>query len=198
MMKSEVFEKLSSGLEKYTGYTFQVAFLHRARRAHFKIEEIPLQFIDRVHGKSKFASFDYIKNVLLYVFNNSMLIKYLIIGVIGFTLQTLISTLLVSLHIFPGLAVTIGSFFAITANFMGNNFWTFSHKKITGLPDLAKKFIHFTFTSVGAVIIQTIVVSVGVLIVGKQAWFELMIFAIVFLVIPYNYFIYNRFIWKSK
>lgn len=197
LMRVPVFNKISPGLEKYSGYTFQIASLHRLKVARFKVAEVPLQFIDRVHGRSKIAPSDYIKNVLIYVLNHSTFLKYLVIGVVGFTLQTLISKLLVVVGLFPGLAVVVGSLFAIVSNFLGNNLWTFSHKKITGIRELFRKFTHFLATSIGAVVIQGIVVSVGVIIFGPAAWFWLMIFAIAFLVIPYNYFIYNRFIWKS-
>lgn len=198
MLKAEIFTKVKTGLNKYSGYTFQIAFLHRAIKAGYKINEVPLQFIDRIHGKSKIAPVDYIKNVLIYVLNHSTFLKYLVIGTIGFTLQALISKGLVMLKIFPGLAVTIGALLAIIANYLGNNLWTFSHKKISGWSKLLTKFIYFLFTSFGAVVIQGVVVTVGVLIIGEAAWFWLMVFAIVFLVIPYNYFIYNRFIWKKN
>mgnify|MGYP001585330868 FL=1 len=90
-----------------------------------------------------------------------------------------------------------GAFLAIIANFWGNNLWTFAHKRIRGWEKLLRKFTHFLATSIGAVIIQAVVVSGGVLVFGDAAWFVLMVFAIVFLVIPYNYFIYHRFIWKA-
>lgn len=198
LMDVAIYKKVGAGLEKYSGYTFQVASLHRLLLANFKVAEVPLQFIDRVHGRSKIAPSDYIKNLLLYILNNSTFLKYVIIGIIGFSVQTIISKLLVKIYVFPGVAVTVGSFFAIVTNFWGNNLWTFGHKRIRGLAKLVQKFAHFLVTSIGAVIIQGVTVSIGVTIFGKEAWFWLMVFAIVFLVIPYNYFIYNRFIWKSN
>ncbi len=198
MYRREVFEKVYRGLEKYSGYTFQVAFLNKVILEGFKVGEVPLQFADRVHGRSKIAPLSYIKNLLLYILDNSTFIKYLIIGTIGFTVQTLVAKLFVTLRLFEGLAVGIGSFMAIVTNFLGNNLWTFSHSRIRGQKNILKKFIHFCVTSIGAVIIQVVVVSIGVFIWGKDAWFILMILAIIFLVIPYNYFIYNKFIWKTR
>ncbi len=197
IMRAGVFERVYQGLTKYSGYTFQIAFLHRVKQAGFKVSEIPLVFVDRVAGRSKFPAFEYIQNVVLYVLNNSTVFKYLVVGVVGFSIQTIAAKLLVLIGIFPGLAVGIGAFFAIIANFLGNNLWTFSHKKLTGLWVLLRKFVHFLTTSIGALIIQITVVSGGVLVFGHDAWFILMIFAIGFLVIPYNYFIYNKFIWKT-
>ncbi len=197
LMRSEVFQKISDGLEKYSGYTFQIASLHRLKTAGYKVAEVPLQFIDRIHGRSKIPFISYITNVLFYVLNNSTFLKYVIIGIVGFSVQAVLSQILVKVNVFPGLAVGIGSFFAIVTNFIGNNYWTFSHKKITGLMKMLQKFGHFLATSIGAVIIQGIVVSIGVLLLGNWAWFWLMVFAIIFVVIPYNYFIYNKFIWKK-
>ncbi len=193
-----VVEKVQDGLEKYSGYTFQVAFLFKTLQMGFKTAEVPLQFIDRTRGKSKIAPFDYIRKLLMYILSNSPFIKYLIIGVMGFSLQALISHILVTLHFFPGIAVVVGSLVAIVANFLGNNFWTFSHNKIQGLANVIIKFIHFLGTSIGAVILQFIVVSIGVYFYGQESWFLFMVFAIIFLVIPYNFFIYNRFIWRKK
>lgn len=196
MMKTEVYKAVSDGLSQFSGYTFQVAFLHRVKMKGFKIAEVPLQFVDRIHGRSKIAPYDYIKNVLIYVLNNSTFLKYLVIGVVGFLVQTIISKFLITFNFFAGIAVAIGSFFAIVTNFIGNNTWTFSHKKIKKLNTLMKKFSHFIITSMGALVIQVVVVSIGVLYTNIS-WFWLMVFAIVFLVIPYNYFIYNKFIWKT-
>ena len=198
MYKREVFESVQTGLDKYSGYTFQVAFLHKALLRGYKAGEVPLQFADRVYGRSKIAPFDYIKNLLLYILNNSTLLKYVVIGGVGFTVQTVLSKIFVMVGLFPGLAVLVGSFGAIVTNFFGNNFWTFSHKKIIGFNNYIKKFLHFCFTSIGALVIQVVVVSIGVFFLGKNAWFLLMVLAIIFLVIPYNYFIYNRFIWKGE
>ena len=198
MYTREVFEKVQSGLEKYSGYTFQVAFLHRVKMFGFTIAEVPLKFIDRTRGKSKIAPSEYIKNLLLYVVGNSTFIKYLIIGVVGFLVQSLVSKMFIAFGLFPGLAVSVGAFLAIICNFLGNNLWTFSHRRIQGTIELFNKFIHFLITSFGAVVIQGVVVGVGVVLLGQNSWFNLMVFAIVFLVIPYNYFIYDRYIWKSR
>lgn len=210
-IRSKVFNKVHRGLNKYAGYTFQVAFLNRANMEGFTIVEVPLQFIDRKYGNSKIVPFEYIKNVLWYVFHHSILLKYLVVGVIGFIVQTLVAKGLIEFRpiinrishfsfvdeSFAGVAVGIGAFCAIVANFFGNNLWTFSHKRLSGIRTLFRKFTHFLATSVGAVVIQVVVVGIGVKFFGEDAWFILMIFAIGFLVIPYNFFVYNRFIWKT-
>ena len=198
MYRRQVFEKVKDGMEKYSGYTYQVAFLNRVHEAGFKIAEVPLHFIDRVHGKSKIAPFDYIKNVLLYVINNSKFIKYLITGIIGFVIQTGVSKILIYKHIFAGIAVGMGAFLAICANFLGNNYWTFGENQIRGKRQVLWKFSHFLTTSIIAVLIQIVVVSLGVWLFGEQFWFVFMVAALAFLVIPFNYFVYSKVIWKKR
>ncbi len=198
MYRADIFNKVRAGMEKFSGYTYQVAFLNRAHEAGYKIGEVPLHFSDRMHGKSKIAPLDYIVSVLLYVFEQSRFIKYLIIGGFGFLLQTGVSKLLINWKLFAGVAVGIGAFLAICANFLGNNYWTFSANKIQGKKKMAVKFIHFLVTSLIAVMIQVIVVSSGSWLLGEEYWFWYMVFALAFLVIPLNYFVYSKIIWKKN
>ena len=116
IMRTEVFNHVHQGLNKYSGYTFQIAFLHRVKQAGFRVSEIPLVFVDRVAGRSKFPAFEYIQNVVLYTLCNSTPFKYLVVGVVGFSIQTIAAKLLVLIGIFPGLAVGIGAFFSIISN----------------------------------------------------------------------------------
>ncbi len=196
-VKGEVFRKVHEGLEKFTGYTFQVAFLDRAQKAGFKVAEVPINFTDRKFGHSKIAPFDYIKNVLLYVFNNSTFIKYVMVGILGFTINALALEIFYRLGLNPGLAASLGAELAIISNFYWNNVWTFAHKKITEFSRLLAKFAQFNFTSLGAIIIQGVVVGIGTYFLGDQTRFFFFTFAVIFLIIPYNFFVYNRFIWKT-
>ena len=196
-IKKEVFQKVNSNLGKFSGYTFQVAFLHRAQRVGFTITEVPINFTDRRFGHSKIAPFDYIKNVLLYVAANSTFLKYVIVGIIGFTINAIALEAFYRLGISPGLAAALGAEFAIISNFNLNNIWTFAHRKITATSRFIPKFIQFNFTSLGAVIIQGVVVGLGTWLFGDETRFFFFTFAVIFLIIPYNFFVYNRYIWKT-
>lgn len=196
-VKREVFNTVDDQLEKYSGYTFQIAFLHRVLQKGFKVAEIPLNFTDRKWGKSKFIPTDYIINSLLYIFHNSSFIKFVIVGSIGFIIQTIISKILITVHFHPGIAVVFGAEAAIISNFFFNQFWTFSYKKITGRKKLFTKFISFNGTSVGAIAIQGIAVTLGTGVFGEKYWFIIMVISIIFLVIPYSYYIYHNIIWKD-
>src|SRR3989344_3370234 len=71
----------------YSGYVFQVAILDFAVKNKAHIQQIPINFQDRMHGKSKINSFQYIVQTFLYVLTNSPFIKFVIVGLIGFAID---------------------------------------------------------------------------------------------------------------
>ncbi|SRR3989344_2401676 len=197
-MKSYVFKAIEPNLEKYTGYTFQIASLHRVIQNGFKVTEIPIHFVDRKYGESKFEVFDYAPNVIKYVFLNSSFIKFCFVGFSGFLINLLGLEIFYRLGLRPYLATAIGAEFAIISNFILNNFWSFSHKKIENKNSVFSKFLQFNTVAVGAIIIQSAVVGVGTSSLGDDLRLFFLVLAVFFFVIPYSYFMYNRFIWKDK
>lgn len=98
---------------------------------------------------------------------------------------------------------------AIICNFSLNNFWSFRHKKIGGgLFTYVKKFLTFNLVSSGAIIIQGVGITITLKIFGDKtvhfaqfglsSWILYKILLIGFIVIPYSYILYNKFIWKEK
>ena len=87
---------------------------------------------------------------------------------------------------------------AIINNFALNNIWTFKSDEIKGVVNIIKKFLQFNLTSVGALIIQTVLGTLGVYILGGEYRQLLLPFIVLFAVLPYNYFMYTRVIWKKK
>ncbi len=199
-----ILEKVHLSKMKNAGFSFQLHILYELSKTGAKFCEVPVTFKERVFGKSKIGLnkyylrdiLEYIKSSLLIRFDRSRIFsKYILVGSVGFLLQTSISKLIIIKSINPGIAVSFGAEAAIISNFILDNFWTFSHKKITGL-NLLTKFIQFNLVSVGAILIQGIAVGLGTYFYGGQTWFMFMVLSIIFLVIPYSYFIYNRFIWN--
>jgi dolichol-phosphate mannosyltransferase len=87
---------------------------------------------------------------------------------------------------------------AIINNFIFNNIWTFKEVKITKPLMLVRKFLEFNLTSIGAIIIQFIVIGIMVVILGdtrlvRQAG----ILVAMPMVLAFNYTMYNVFIWKT-
>jgi dolichol-phosphate mannosyltransferase len=185
-------------LKNYNGYVFQIALLDKAVKHHVKIAEVPIQFKERASGKSKISAFRYIYDILTYIFFHSSFVKFGIVGFIGFAIN------LAGLEIFyrfgftPAIAAAIGAEISIVSNFLFNNFWSFSHKKIPHKTHYLPKFVHFNALSLGSIVIQFIVVGLGTSIFGNHTRILFLLISVVFFIMPYSYFMYNRFIWKGK
>ncbi len=201
-----VLEKVPLVKMRNAGFSFQLHILYELSKTGAKFTEVPVIFKERLYGKSKIGFnryyvrdiVEYVRSAFIIRFERSTsFFRYLIVGAIGFMLQTLSSKIIIGFSINPGVAVSLGAELAIMSNFILNNFWTFSHKKITEEKKIPK-FIQFNLVSAGAILIQGIVVGIGTYIFGVSTWFIFMVFSIIFLVIPYSYFVYNRFIWKTQ
>ncbi len=89
---------------------------------------------------------------------------------------------------------------AIISNYTLNNIWTFKEKKIIKLSKIISKFLQFNLTSSGAIIIQFIIIGFATIIFGDTKLVRLLflIIAVAFFIVPYNWFMYNAVIWKTK
>jgi len=90
---------------------------------------------------------------------------------------------------------------AIFFNFMLNNFWSFKDKKIIGgFFAYLIKFITFNLVSSGSIIIQGVGLTLALKFIGDNngSWIIYKILIITFIIIPYSYILYNKFIWKKK
>ncbi len=187
-------------LENYTGYVFQVALIDNALKMGARISEIPVNFVDRKEGVSKINSGQYTLETLWYIFRHSSFIKFFIVGGIGFIIDFGISFIFIEIvHTAVWLGTLLSTETAIISNFLLNNFWSFSHKKIQrGEGNYVWNFIKFNVVSSGSILIQTIGVSVASSIFGRDFWYIYKIIIIAFVIIPYSYIFYNKFIWKDK
>ncbi len=187
-------------IKNYSGYVFQIAMLDYAIKKEAKLAEIPNNFIDRKYGISKIFVSQYIFQIFFYLFTHSSFIKFVIVGLIGFAIDFGISYLMIErLHQAIWLATLLSTETAITSNFLINNFWSFAHKKIEGGPlSYLFNFLKFNLVSSGSIAIQTLGVSILVNVFGRKLWYLYKILIIVFIIIPYSYILYNKFIWKKK
>ena len=187
-------------VKNYSGYVFQIALLDQAIKKNAKIDEVPINFIDRKYGKSKIIFTQYIFQILLYIFNYSSFIKFVIVGLIGFAIDFGISYFMIEkIHQAVWLTTLLSTETAIISNFFLNNFWSFSHKKLDNKPTLLLfNFFKFNLISSGSIAIQTLGISILVNVFGRKFWYLYKILIIVFVIIPYSYILYNKFIWKKK
>ncbi len=209
--------------ERFSGYTFQIGFLHKAVRKGFKVAEVPFHFVDRTIGKSKLGA-EYIKNTLLYILKvrfqeiiELRVFKFAVVGGIGFSINTiglflfsrlpLVASFSLALHkLLPygfvnvsGVSSSMGAECAIVSNFILNNVWTFKDKKLTSPLQIVPKFLQFNLASFGAVFIQFVVVGIGTSLTGQNSISKLMWLVIATGIgMVVNYTVYNKIIWKSK
>lgn len=201
--QKKYYEKLHMQMGKYRGYVFQIAFLYKAILAGATTAEVPIRFTDRKFGHSKIAPSEYIREVLLFVFRQRVkraiygpFLKFCVVGGIGFTINTVLLELLVTLGYHPSVGSAIGAEFAIMSNFLLNNAWTFKSNKVTGWK-LVHKFIQFNTASLGAILLQAGTVAVGTMFFGLASYRFFYIFGVGFGLI-WNYTMYSRVIWKKQ
>lgn len=201
--------------ERFSGYTFQIGFLHKAVRKNFTIVEIPFRFVDRTEGESKLGS-EYIKNTLIYIGKVRMLeilqsrfFKFAMVGGMGAAIQ------LGSLQFFWRNVITNFdlAFFlaietAILSNFILNNLWTFKDRQLT-VAQAPLKFLQFNLASGGSIVIQQIIGSGGKFLFGLPIILALPaygisvdagpLYAVIGILVGmfWNYFAYNFFIWNK-
>lgn len=199
--------------DRFSGYTFQIGFLHKAIRKKFRIKEVPIHFVDRTVGSSKLGP-DYIKNALLYILSArvkevaaSRVFKFAIVGGSGALVQ------LASLQLFRKafsyeLAFILAIELAIISNFIWSNTWTFADRHLK-LIEIPKKFLQFNLASFGSILIQTTIAFLGKRFIGLLPLFVIpvvhlsvdtgLVFAMVGILIGmgWNYFAYSRIVWKT-
>ena len=98
-------------------------------------------------------------------------LKFLVVGTLGFLINTVVLIIGVRLGMKPSLSGPMGAELAIFSNFILNNFWTFSDKKLA-INDIPVKFITFNILSFGSVIIQFVFLKTGEKIFGLKRFKE--------------------------
>ena len=106
------------------------------------------------------------------------------------------------------LAVGIGAESAILSNFLINHSWTFSDTThVKENKGFFRKLVKFNMSSLASILIQVTSVTLVTYFVGPQI--RLMSYAIptriavviptiIFIIIPLNYLVYNKVIWKTQ
>lgn len=206
-IKKEVFIKERYEMKEFSGYIFQIAFLHKAVRDGFRVGEVPLHFSDRKMGNSKIAPLPYIFSVVTFVVFErikELLLgpfgKFLIVGGFGFMINAATLRLLVERFDWnPAVANLAGAVIAIFSNYNFNNLWTFRHHRVTKLSTYIIKLLHFYMTSAfGVIVIQTGTIFVGVHFITSQKHYFLYFLLGTAFIMVWNFFIYSKFIWRKK
>ena len=188
-------------LTKSFGYKLQL--LYEILQMGAKFKEIPLQFNVRNAGESKIEA-STAKDIFRVAFllrwfdtTTQKFIKFGTVGFIGYLVNAIFLNVFAKVFSTEILIWIFATEMAIISNFILNNIWTFKSDTITGKA-LVHKFLSFNFTSIGALIIQSVVGAIVVNAFGPAYRQISLPFIILFLVMPYNWFVYNKLIWKKK
>lgn len=193
-------------------YAYKLHILHDVLKLGAKVKEVPIIFYERKEGSSKITRKDLIDSFIvvirLRINDSKRFIKFLFVGGTGFIIQYSILHTFILLGFAQFIATAISAETAIISNFVLNNMWTFKDTgKIKDRGGFFIRLIKFNITSFAAIVIQVCASLLAVWLFGENlnilgysiATSEVILFpTIVFVVIPLNYIIYNKIIWKTQ
>lgn len=184
-----------------TRFSHKVHLYYLSTKLAKKVVEVPLEFAARTREVSKFSTKETISTfkvaTILGIQDKAKFIKFGIVGFTGFIVNFIFLRIFRGLGFPETLAWLFSTELAIINNFVFNNIWTFREQTISGIKNLVYKFFQFNLTSAGALIIQSIFGPLGVSLVGVKYDAFVLAFVVLFLVLPYNYLMYNLVIWKT-
>lgn len=184
-------------------FAYKVDLVYQSMKNSGKTVEVPLEFEARTKDKSKFNWKEMVSTfklaIILGIKDKARFLKFATVGFTGFVVNYLGLELLKRYGLTTFLATLFATEMAIISNFIFNNIWTFKDKIITSFKDLIVQFFKFNFSSLFAVIVQPFIVSGATKLFGDTSLVHLvaLVFALVFVIVPYNYVVYNLFIWRT-
>lgn len=192
-------------------FAYKMQILHDIVKLKAKVKEVPIVFSEREIGKSKINVQDQLKSfyvvLRLGIHDRKRFLQFLIVGGSGFILQFVSVYVFILLGVKQFVAAMLGGEIAILWNFLINNKWTFKDtKQISQNSNLWKRLVKFNVASLASIGLQGVVVYFAVKILGEKlkilnftlhTSIAVLFPTIILLVIPMNYVIYNRFIWKT-
>lgn len=182
-------------------FAYKVDLLYQCIKNSKKTVEVPLEFAARTVEVSKFNPKEMISTfkvaIILGIKDKIRIIRFGIVGFVGFVINYVFIRLFRQWGFTETLSWLLATELAIISNYTWNNIWTFSEKKISGIKNTLFKFVQFNATSAGALLIQSIFGPLGVKIFGVAFTLPILAFVVLFMVLPYNYLMYNLVIWRT-
>jgi dolichol-phosphate mannosyltransferase len=209
-----------------TGYKLE--FLCKIINLNAKVVEIPLKFKSINTDTSKLTAqkfIDLFRTAVLLRFHDPVTLRFLkfaTVGFIGFIINAVALEMfrkalfsqkialyfdnLMTMHEIAILrnpsawAAAFAAEIAIISNFIMNNFWTFRTARIVNPFKFLFKLFQFNMTSFVAILIQYAIVGFATLIFGDNSMVRIvsLVIAVAFFIVPYNWIVYNKIIWRIK
>ncbi len=212
LTRTSVLKKVDLDNLLSNNFAYKMQILHDLVKIGAKVKEVPIVFLEREKGTSKISQKDQFESfyvvLRLGLYSRKRFIKFLVIGGTGFFLQFLTVYVLYRFGVEQFIAATIGGEAAILSNFVLNNLWTFGDtKSISEQGSFFKRLVKFNAASLGSIGLQTLVVYIAVHTLGEHVYIlgynvptsmVILVPTILLLVIPMNYLIYNKVIWKTQ
>ena len=184
-------------------FAYKVDLLYQSLKNSKKTVEVPLEFASRTKDKSKFNWKEMVATfklaIILGIKDKQRFIKFGVVGFTGFLVNYLGLEFLKRMGLTTYWATLFATEMSIISNFILNNIWTFKDKAITSVKDVIMQFAKFNLSSLFAVIVQPLVVNGATTLFGDTSLIRLagLLFALFLVVVPYNYIVYNLFIWRT-
>ncbi len=195
-------------------FAYKMHILHDVVKAGAKVTEVPIAFLEREKGASKISQrdqFDSLYVVLrLAIYDHKRFVKFLFVGGTGFIVQFIVTALSIGLGLDGAnqpIATMIGAETAIVSNFLLNNMWTFSDtKSIHQHKGFFRRLAKFNTASLASIGIQTLMSYLAIKFLGEtltifrhslHTSLVILFPTIICIVLPLNYFVYNKIIWKT-
>ncbi|MFH1792367.1 MAG: glycosyltransferase [Patescibacteria group bacterium] len=197
-----VLEKINlESIRELHRFAHKIDLFYQTTKLTKNVVEVPIHFKQRTKDNSKFSFKEMVASYTLVIKirleESKRLIRFGIVGGTGFIINYAFIRIFRHLSFSETFSWLFATELAIINNFIFNNLWTFSEKKINGIKDTLVKFIQFNATSAGALVIQSILGPLGVRMFGEKYTVFVLGFVVAFVVLPYNYLMYNLVIWKT-
>lgn len=201
------------------GFGYKVELLHRLSRVTDRIVEIPLRFRPRTHGEPKMNAYTP-REVLVAALSarwrdpsTQRFLRYLLIGATAYLVTSLGLELYRRSGLFAGIAASTAALgnesslaaaaaveTSIVYSFLLNNFWTWRERRARRLGVFLLRLLKFNLLEIGAIFIQFAAVGVITSILGDTVLVRQLALAasVGLLVVPYNWFMHNRVIWRGE
>lgn len=206
-------------------FAYKVHILAAIVNSGAKVAEVPIHFMARTRGESKIIKnemMETLKVIFLFQIHNPKILRFIKFGTVGFV-GYLVNAIALELFSGTGIVLALANIFtslkttplafiaessawaaalaaelAIINNFTFNNIWTFREVAITEPIKVVRKFLEFNLTSLGAIVIQFVVIGIAVMFYGDTRLIrQLGILVSMPLVLTFNFVMYNLFIWKT-
>ena len=132
-IRSSIIKRIDLESLGVQGYAFQIALLYKVMASGARVQEIPVEFVDRVKGTTKLGFSD-IREFIIHAWwlrfeHSKTFVRFVVVGASGVLVNLGVFTVLINSGLNKFLASPISIELSIISNVLLNNFWTFSARK---------------------------------------------------------------------